>query len=124
MRDEVVAIDGALDRFVEHHVLVQGRRGSVLHPAAEEVGDDDLVVLRIGIRTAEEALEDLDHPRRVPEGPRRVPPRADGYAIAQRGLSGAIVDDVELADDEAHEVGDVRNLLDPVELGPLAPFLA
>ena len=115
VRDQGVArvIPGRL--FVEEDGLGHRRRARVLHPAEDEIADDDLAVLRPGVGHPGDLLEHANHFRRVLKrqlAARHIL-RLDEVVHVQSVV--ARLNPAELARRERHDVRRVGPVLVPVE---------
>ena len=122
-RQRVTALDDVRVRtlVVQHRVGHRGRRG-VLHAAEDEVGDGHRGVLVPRVRHADGLREEVDHPRRSPEGAHGVFASAALGVVLHRHTRGLRLGLhlVEVAGGERHQVGRVRSVLHPEEDGASA----
>jgi hypothetical protein len=96
-------------------------RGRVLHPAEDEVGDEDLGVAIVGVGDAEPAGERLEHRRGARQRPLGVGLAAGRAVVDDLGAGDRAAGDLaQLAGRERHEVAGVRHVELPVQRAALA----
>ncbi len=78
VRDQILESLSRAARSSSSTLIGQRGRGRVLHAAEDEVGDDHLRVLLVGIRHAERLREQLQHLRRARQRALRPRPRGPG----------------------------------------------
>ena len=99
-------------RSVERPVGQHGQRG-VFHPAPQKVVDHHLVVLVPGKRHADLALEEPHYVGRLPKGALGLFDLRGRGIEAQRNLPVAVLDLLQFARHQRHQVVHVRRVLQP-----------